>query len=357
MGKRMTAAAALSAALVLGACAPTPSPVPASDPSASAAPETLTIAFTGGFADPQVSAFERLVEETSQGALRIAVSGDFPTDVHGVEQTIIRAVADGRLDVGLVGARAFSKFGVHDLDALVAPFAIDSVAAQRAVLRSDIPHRMLAGLEELGVVGLAVVGGPLRRPIAAGNPLVSLADFAGIPFYSWHGDVMAASVQALGAVNVDLAPPDRNAGIEEGSIRAYENALPFLVDTADRRANIMTANVNLWPAVGVIIANPDTLNRIGAGRAGLEAAADEVAEDALDLFEDDRELARRACLAGAGFAVATPADLAELYAAVTPVIEQMTQDAATARYLAEIAALRGDSPPDVVEAPTECLVG
>ncbi len=357
MAKRTTAAVALSAVLVLGACAPTDSSDPDPHPSASAVAEGLTLAFTGGFADLQVSEFQRLVQELTQGALRLVASGEFSTDDHGVEQAIIRAVADGRLDVGVVGARAFSELGVHDLDALVAPFAIDSVATQRAVLQSDVPDRMLAGLDEVGVVGLAVVGGPLRRPIAAERPLVSLADFAGIPFYSWHGDVMAAAVEALGAVNVDLAPPDRNAGIEDGSIRAYENALPYLAETADRRANIMTANVNLWPAVAVIIANPDTLDRIGASGTGLEAAAEQVAESALDLFGDDREVARRACEAGAGFAVATTADLAELYAAVASVIDEMAQDAATAGYLAEIATLRGDRPPDVVEVPTECLAG
>ncbi len=46
---------------------------------------------------------------------------------------------------------------------------IDSYALQSAVIASDITGRMLGGLSVIGVTGLAVVGGGLRKPIAVGR--------------------------------------------------------------------------------------------------------------------------------------------------------------------------------------------
>ena len=162
----VAAAAALCTVSVTGGCggstANTPTPVFS----------TLTFAFTGSFADPQVDDFETELSQRSSGAVGIRIVPEFDTDTHKVEQRIIDAVASGGLDLGWVGVRAFAELGVHDFDILVAPMLIDSLDAQRAVLGSDLPARMLASMDDLGVAGLALMGGPLRRPIAADAPLM-----------------------------------------------------------------------------------------------------------------------------------------------------------------------------------------
>lgn len=346
----------LTFAVLLGGCAATTPPAPAEPaPETAAEAAPLVFAFTGGFAAPQISAFERALSDAAADTIELRISGDFDTNVFGVEQAIVEAVASGELDLGWVGARAFSELGVHDFDALIAPMLIDSLATQRAVLGSDLPERMLAGLEPLGVTGLAIIGGPLRRPIAAEAPLLSVADVAGIPFYSMHGDVPAASIAALGATNIDVAPPERNAGIADGSIRAYENTLAFLSDTTDRRANVMTANVNLWPGVGVLIAHPATLASLtDAQRAALDAAASTAARTWSDALADEDELARSVCANGGGLARATPDDLGGFADAFAVVHARLASDAATAGYLEEIRALKGDTPADAVRIPAGC---
>jgi len=345
----VAAAAAMCTVAVTGSCAGSPVKTP------SLVFSTLTFAVTGSFADPQVERFETELSQRSSGAVGIRIVPEFDTDTHKVEQHIIDAVASGGLDLGWVGGRAFAELGVHDFDALVAPMLLDSLDAQRAVLASDVPTRMLAGIDDLGVAGLALMGGPLRHPIAADAPLTTVASFAGIPFYSWHGDLNAQSVAALGATNVDLAPHDRNAGIANGTIRAYENTLAYLATTVERRTRIMTGNLNLWPSIGVLIANPATLAALpGAHREALLRAAAAASAHSLDVLEDESALALTVCDAGGSLAEVAASELEAFRARFTPVYERLQADPVTAGYLEEVKALKAGMPADRVEIPPGC---
>jgi TRAP-type C4-dicarboxylate transport system substrate-binding protein len=345
----VVAAATMCTVAVTGSCAGSTAKTP------SPAVSTLTFAFTGSFADPQIENFETELSRRSSGAVRIRIEPEFGTDTHKVEQRIIAAVASGGLDVGWVGVRAFAELGVHDFDALIAPMLLDSLDAQRAVLASDVPTRMLAGIADFGVAGLALMGGPLRRPIAADSPLTTVASFAGIPFYSWHGDLNTQSVVALGATNVDLAPPDRNAGIANGTIRAYENSLAYLATALERRARIMTGNLNLWPSMGVLIANPATLAALpGAHREALLGAAAAASVHSLDVLEDESALALTVCDGGGSLAEVAASELEAFRARFAPVYERLQADPVTAGYLKEVKALKAGMPADRLKIPSGC---
>ena len=75
----------------------------------------------------------------------------------------------------------FDTLGVTGFQALKAPMLIDSYPLQQAVIASDIPGEMLAGLDELGVSGIAVLADGLRKPIAVKHPVLGLGDCAGSP--------------------------------------------------------------------------------------------------------------------------------------------------------------------------------
>ena len=314
------------------------------------------MAIVSRLADRQVGVFEDELAARAPSRVTLTFEDEaFPSSDHGVEQTIVRAVADGRLDLGWVGARALSELGVHDFDALVAPMVLDSIAAEKAVLSTDVPARMLKGLDALGIAGLAVVGGPLRRPIAAGAPLTTLSALEGVPFYSWHGDVNAASIQALGARNVDIAPPARNEGIANGSIRAYENTVGFLADNADWKANVMTANLNLWPSVSVLVANPKSLAALPpeVRKAVVDAAAT-TSERAFEAIGDEDARVAEACRAGARFAMAEACDLMAIEKALQPVVDGMRRDPLVAGHLDSVDTLTRGIPPESVTIPDGC---
>lgn len=327
----------------------------ASPSSSQSGPTTLHMAFVNRLADEQIAHLQSEVSDRSGGALTIGIHPGFPGDSLSIEQDVVNAVIAGDLDLGLVGARAFRELGIHDFDALIAPMAIDSMTAQEAVLSSDLPTRMMAGLQPHGATGLAIIAGPMRRPTAADSPLTTLEDFAGIPFYTFHGEVNRMAVEALGATHIDKPAPERNADIEAGVIRAYENTLAFLAHTVDWPTKYHTTNINLWPAVSVLIANPNMLAALSdAERAALVAAAADTADRATELLVDEAALADEVCAAGARLAAADPRDLAEIEQALAPVHAELRTDPLVAGYLDEIEALTRGIPADSLPIPDGC---
>lgn len=347
--------AVLAVLAITGCSTADTSTAAAEDASAPATPPTsLTIAFVGRLADEQIAHFQTEVSRRSGGALAVAVDPNLTASSLTMEQRIIEAVSAGELDLGVVGVRAFRELGIHDLDALIAPMAIDSMAAQQAVLESDLPHRMLVGLESHDLVGLAVIAGPLRRPVAD-RPLTRLEDFADLPFHTFHGEVNAMTVEALGATHVDAPAEDRNAAIEAGEIRGYENTLAFLAHAIDWPTTYLTANVNLWPSVSVLVADPRMLASLSETEqaAVVEAATDTMAR-AVELIPDETRLTEEVCAGGGRLATAPAEALAEIEQAVAPVHAELRTDPLVAGYLDEIEALTADLPADSLSTPDGC---
>ena len=122
--------------------------------------------------------------------------------------------------------------------------------------------------------------------------------------------------------------PVRNAGIADGSIRAYENSVAFLADNADwADFNVMTANLNLWPSVSVLIVNP----RLSARRCRRTSGKPWSMRPPRRLRVPSRRSATRTrarcgCRAGARFAVAKPRDLVAIEKALQPVVDALRRD-------------------------------
>ena len=105
------------------------------------------------------------------------------------------------------------------------------MAAFGYVVRAIFAPRALTGADLRGFVaeagGLDMEAGGDDSPVpVAGGPPTTQADFAGIPFFTSHGEINGMAVEALGATHVDTSAPERNAQIEVGEIRAYETRWP-----------------------------------------------------------------------------------------------------------------------------------
>jgi hypothetical protein len=152
---------------------------------------------------------------------------------------------------------------------------IDSYALQDAVIKSAMPSQMLDGLKTLGVSGLGMVGGGMLKPIAK-RPLVSLADWHGITFEAYRSEVGADAIRALGATPTDTLA-GLPAGLDDGSIQGYARSLlTYQLNGNEVRAPFVTANVNLWPNMIVLVANPASLRGSPTSSGWLhQAAADD----------------------------------------------------------------------------------
>src|SRR5262249_13672459 len=143
---------------------------------------------------PAVQRFVDRVDQLSKGSLTIAVKST-NDGYAGAEQRVIHDVRADKAQLAWVGTRVWDLYGVKSVRALSAPMLVDSYPLQAAVLRSDLPSKMLAGLDGHGVVGLAVLGDNLRY--AAGTrPLRSPEDFRGLRIRSYPSATQAAAFRA-----------------------------------------------------------------------------------------------------------------------------------------------------------------
>jgi len=94
------------------------------------------------------------------------------------ENGLIGDVSAGKADLGVAGSRAWDSAGVSSFRALSAPLLINSYALQDRVLRSPVTGQMLRGLRPLGLAGIGVLPGPLRKPLGMARPLLRPSDYA-----------------------------------------------------------------------------------------------------------------------------------------------------------------------------------
>ena len=284
------------------------------------------------------------VERLSGGTLRIEFTNAWRLGEKDYEAGLIGDVAAGKADLGWAGSRAF---GGTALDALGAPLLIQSYAHERAVLESPLAETLARAVQSRGVVGLGILPGPLRRPLASG-PLAHPRDFAGVTLAAQRSSIAEHTLGVLGGRTAEIPVEgaiDRYDGVEQ-------HVISMATNTYDRAAPYLAANVNLWPRPIVIFANPTTLDELTERqRVALRDAPSEVIDDVVEILQvDDAEGATALCRRGVTFVTASDADLAALRRAVRPVYARLQRDPDTRRAIGQIEGLRqADSGPDAPE--------
>ncbi|WP_406830495.1 TRAP transporter substrate-binding protein DctP [Pedococcus sp. KACC 23699] len=305
---------------------------------------------------PAAQVFLTQVVALSGGQLKVAVESHFESGKPAAETDEITALADGRYDLAWPSTRAFGAAGITSLQALETPFLITSVSAQRALVTSPVADELLATLRAHGLVGLGLAVGPLRRPMAS-RPLVTLADWKGVRFRTTNSRVQADAVKALGATPVSASysfPELVNAGKLDGveiDIAQYdENDLgDLLPDT--------TRNVALWAKMFVFTMNASTYDRLTPQQQQwVRQAAQAAVQASVDYQYDEATPALNMCRAGVRFHDASVRQLADLRAAVRPVVDTIAADPVSGPLLRKVeSVLAADTGADVPDVPATCL--
>jgi TRAP-type C4-dicarboxylate transport system substrate-binding protein len=295
-------------------------------------------------ADPDIGQrdlqeFVRSTDALSDGSIRIEVRGGWRTTELDYDRGTLADVRTGKVALAKIAVRSLDTLGVTEFQPLVAPLLIDSLPLERATLSGAIPARILPALRRLGVVGVAVLPGAIRRPFGRSRTLVSPAAFRGMTFGVRPSLVAAATVRALGAkphVYVPGRLPKALDGAELEPTFIEEGRL-------DDPGTSLARNVGLWPRVLVVVANTkvwqsltrdqrDLLRR--AGRSALDPATGRLAREERD---QTTILCRRRQLA---LVAASDAQLAALRRAVQPVYQQMRREPDEEALLEQIVTLK-----------------
>jgi TRAP-type C4-dicarboxylate transport system substrate-binding protein len=213
--------------------------------------ETRTLTILDPFSSGQeVAAFDNEVARLSHGSLRVRVV-DSKYRGEDFEAAVIRAMRAGRADLAIAGTRAWDEFGPKRLRALSAPLLIDSYRLQERVLASDLVDPMLEELQPLGLVGIGILPGVIRRPFGTSKALAAPGDFRGATVGTQQSRVADSTLRALGARPQRLPATVHDlTGLDgiERQVQGIEG------DRLDAQGSHLTRNVNLWPRPLVVFA-------------------------------------------------------------------------------------------------------
>jgi TRAP-type C4-dicarboxylate transport system substrate-binding protein len=341
---------------------PVASVEPFATDDAVATSEVLVLKLANTYGDleqvPGVAYFIDQVHERSDGAIQINVAHSYGAFTPDVEDRVVRHVAEGHMDLAWIGTRVIDTMGVESFEALTAPRLVDSYALQNAIIEAGITREMLPALDELGVVGLGVLADGLRKPIGVNGPIVVPADWDGIGFGTYRSATQEAAIRALGATPAQVFGPNRELAVANDEISGFEMSMsiyqdPKWVDLARH----VTANVNLWPQMTLLIATPALLAAMTPEQRGwIEDAADDAANRSASLADVEAPAIEAACEAGARFTRASDADLVALDESFASVYDTLESHPQTKAFIDEIRALKEATPAEPDPAiPSDCI--
>ena len=348
---------AVAAVVLAAGCSTSPS---ASSKAGGVAPPVV-LQMGSAYGDlngvPAVQYFVSQVEERSGGNLRVELKNNYGDNADDAEQLVVRAVAAGQTDLGWAGTRVFDTMGVASFQALHAPMLVDSYPLEQAVITAGIPLQMAQDLDKIGVRSLAVLADGLRKPIGVKRPLLSPTDWQGITFGTFKSQGQAEAIKALGATPADVFGRSRTEALTAGKLQGFEMSLPvYDLQVLAQSAPYVTANVNLWPQMDALVANPARFTRLSEQQKGwLEQAARDASAHTTASADQDASSLKNACQTGARFANASKDELAALQKAFRPVLASLEKDAKTKAFIEQIQELKRTTPAgEPLSIPAQC---
>lgn len=334
---RYAAGAVLAAmAIPLAACAGS-----SSDKAGGAGkqkPVVLTFASFTSDIQPPLQVFAEEVVRRSDGTLRIEFKTDWRAGDSDAERGTIEDVRAGKVDMAWVGARVFDRLGVRSFQALLAPLLVDNYELEGRVFESGIPTTMLDGVEELGIAGVGVLPGPMRRLLGVNHPFLEPFDFRSQVVGGAENELSIRTFRALGAT-LEALP----AGSSLEGLDATEQHLGAIWGNRyNKVAKYVGANVNFWPRPLVIFAGKGVFESLTPEQKdAIREAATAAAPEALAASRaEDEEATTELCRRGMTFAVASESQLTELRRAFEPVYAELTADPETKSNIEAITSLK-----------------
>ena len=228
---------------------------------------------------------------------------------------------------------------------LQAPFLVTSPEQADRVVADPVAQDLMAGLDEIGLVGLAMVPGGLRHPFGYAGPLLVPDDYAGHGFNVHPGDGAAAIVDALGATPDTSIDTERAVAAARGDLVGIEVSLQH-VQAVDLPA-VLTSNVTLYTKFDVVIVRADAwagLSRAQQEEASRRGCRRGRAGRAVSGTPRRRASDRWCQTSGASSVLATDEQKAAMEDALASVLEAATAPAEASAAADRVAELGADVP-------------
>lgn len=293
-------------------------------------------------AGDQIEEFARRVAQLSEGTITVKpVWHAAGTGLSDWDQRVARMVVKGDLEMGTIPARAWDTEGVTSLRALNAPFLITTDELVAQVINSNLADDMMSGLDQIGIVGLALLPEGLRHPFGFSEPLLGPADYVGKTIRTPTSATAEAMFALLGAtVTDDEIDESAQAGMES----------EYRLDPA----GTATGNVTFYPKVNSLVVNAGVFAGLDDDqRTILEQAAADTRTWSIQNTPSEAAAALRFCITGQAVVLAGESDLTALQAATASLYAHLASDELTKSLIDSIRRLKRTSQVSV-PAPVPC---
>lgn len=308
-----------------------------------------------------IEAFKAEVEEKSGGDITVTT---VPGASQGNDVTLLDDVSGGSIEMAGVSAAVWDNKNVNVFQPLMAPFVIDNYPLSEKVLGGEIGQKMLDsenGPAKLGLVGLGILEGGLRKPVGRNVALKSPADFRGKKLRAPASKIMVDTLTALGAEPSSMPLGDVAPALQNGTVDGLEaNYGLILTQKFNEGAKFVTADVSLWPFPAVVVINKAQWEKLSADQQQiLKDAGKNLAKNSVASFTNpapgSTDFVKALCDAGMTFAMAGDANRAALEKAAAPALEALKKNPEEADLLKAIQDEKAANPaPAPAPLPAGC---
>jgi TRAP-type C4-dicarboxylate transport system substrate-binding protein len=303
---------------------------------------------------PDVRYFAKRIQTRSGGSLRVDVRDDYPSILPANEARLARDVRAGRVDFGVLPARAWPAAGVGAFAALQAPFVLASYTAARSALAGPAGDSLRRALERAGIVPLALVPDELRRLLTV-RPLDTPEAFRGLRVRVADNSTSRDDLQALGAEPVQGITSDQVYDqLKARHLDGAETAPMFGVANGYGRFAKHVTGYALFDRVDTLVASPAAWKRLSPSQqSAVRAAARDTIGFAASLPDRDTKDLGRLCASGVRVTTPTVARLRAIADATEPVRAALRRDPAAGPILKQLEATEGTGP-QLLPVPRKC---
>jgi tripartite ATP-independent transporter DctP family solute receptor len=360
MNKRSWAVRAIAGVAVLGlglglaACGSDNGSVAGGSTSGSSGTQTLNIGYVTTPQHPYGLALQAFADEISKasgGSLKINL---LPTYGGGNDLTLLDDCSGGTVDGCSVSSAVWDGKGVTSFETLQLPFLITNYAVESAVLNSPTAADMLTGTDKVGIHGLAIHEGGLRKPLSTTACYKNPADFKGAKLRSVESPVLVDGLKALGANPTPLPLSDVYLALKQGTVDGMEANLGLIYTQKFYEVTkCVTGNVNLWPFPTVLGINQSKWDSLSAeNQKFLTDAAANIDDTSISILTDPTStLVADLCKTGLKFGTATKDDAAALATAEQSVYDKYTASEPNKTYYEAIKKIKDETPPPPAPKP------
>jgi TRAP-type C4-dicarboxylate transport system substrate-binding protein len=316
-------------------------------------PQTLEIQATDA-GSPEAQHFAKQIEAHSGGTLTVKVLNDYPAGTPANEARLARDIRAGKVDFGVLPARAWAGAGVEAFDALQAPFVLGGYDVARAAVAGPAGSALKQALEKAGVTALGLVPAELRRVLSV-RPLATPDAFRGMSIRIADNDTSAAVLRSLGATPVEGITADAVSDrLKSHRLSGAETAPIFAVGNGYGTLAKHITGYALFDRVDTLVASPTAWKRLSdSQQAAVTAAVKDTVAYSSTLPKREGENLAQLCRGGVRVTEPTEGQLAALADATEPVRAALRGNAATGPVLKALEATPGAGP-QALDVPSDC---